>query len=39
MFWDKIGSTMEVYIKNMVVKRRNEGEHVANLAEMFEILR
>ena len=39
MFRDKIGSTMEVYIDDMVVISRKEERHVTDLNENFEILR
>jgi len=39
MFRDQIGSTVEVYIDNMVVKIKKDERHVANLTEAFEILR
>ncbi|XP_065631182.1 disease resistance protein Roq1-like [Quercus suber] len=39
MFRDKIGSIVEVYINNMVVKSRKEEGHVVDLIEMFKILR
>ena len=38
MFWDKIGSTMEVYIDDMMVKSKKEG-HVEDLIEAFETLK
>lgn len=38
MFKDKIGSMVEVYIDNMVVKSRENQRHVNNLIEVFEIL-
>lgn len=39
MFSDKIGSTVEVYIDNMVVKSRENQKHIDDLMEVFEILR
>lgn len=36
---DKIGSIMEVYIDDMVVKSRKEEGHAVDLTEMFEIFR
>lgn len=39
MFKDKIGSTMEVYIDDMVVKSREKWRHVDDLNEVFKILR
>lgn len=39
MFRGKIGSTMEVYIDDMVVKRRENQRHVEDLKETFKILK
>ena len=39
MFRDKIGSTVEVYIDDMVVKSQEDQRHMDNLLEVFEILR
>ena len=39
MFRDKIGSSLEVYIDDMVVKSKENQRHVKDLNEMFEILR
>ena len=39
MFRDQIGSTVEVYIDNIVVKIKKDERHVANLTKAFEILR
>ncbi|XP_075654888.1 uncharacterized protein LOC142625065 [Castanea sativa] len=39
MFRDKIGRTVEVYIDDMVIKSKQEGQHVDDLKEVFEILR
>ena len=39
MFRDKIGSTVEFYINDMVVKSRKEERHVMDLNETFEIHR
>lgn len=39
MFKDQIGDTVEVYIDDMVVKRKNSVEHVPNLVEVYKILR
>lgn len=39
MFKDKIGSTMEVYIDDMVMKSRENRRHVEDLTEVFEILK
>lgn len=38
MFVDKIGSMMEVYIDDMVVKSWESQSHVDDLIEVFEIL-
>ena len=38
MFWDKIGHMVEVYIDNMVVKSKQEGRHIEDLQEAFEVL-
>ena len=38
MFWDKIGQTVEVYIDDMVVKRKREAQHIDNLKWVFELL-
>ena len=38
MFRDKIGHMVEVYINNMVVKRKWEVHHIDNLREVFEVL-
>ena len=39
MFKDKIGSTMEGYIDDMVMKSRENRRHVEDLTEVFEILK
>lgn len=39
MFTDKIGSMVEVYIDDMVVKSRENQRHVKDLNETFEILK
>ena len=39
MFRDKIGCTVEVYIDNMIVKRKQEGRHIEDLQGTFEVLR
>ena len=39
MFRDKIRCTLEVYIDNMVVKSKQEKEHIDDLKEVFELLR
>ena len=38
MFRDKIGCTVEVYIDNMVVKSKEEQEHIDDLRDAFEVL-
>ena len=38
MFQDKIGSTVEVYIDDMVVKSKQEARHVEDLRGMFKVL-
>ena len=38
MFRDKIGWTVEVYIDDMVVKRKREAQHIDNLKGVFELL-
>ena len=39
MFRDKIGRTVEVYIDDMVVKSKQEIQHIEDLQGVFEILR
>ena len=39
MFWDKIGRTVEVYIDDMAVKSKQEGQHIEDLQGAFEVLR
>ena len=39
MFRDKIGCTVEVYIDDMVVKRKQAMQHIDDLKGVFEILR
>lgn len=39
MFTNKIGSMVEVYIDDMVVKSRENQRHVKDLNESFEILK
>ncbi|XP_075670396.1 uncharacterized protein LOC142640196 [Castanea sativa] len=39
MFRDRIGRTVEEYIDDMVIKSKQEGQHVDDLKEVFEILR
>ena len=38
MFRDKIGYTVEVYIDDMVIKRKWETQHIDDLKEVFEVL-
>ena len=38
MFVDKIGTTMEVYIDDMLVKSLRETDHVSHLEECFKVL-
>ena len=39
MFRDKIGRTIEVYIDEMVVKRKWEAQHIEDLKRVLEVLR
>lgn len=39
MFKKQIGKTMEVYMDDMLVKSKRAEDHIADLAEMFHILR
>jgi len=39
MFRDKIRRTVEVYIDDMVVKRKWEVQHIDDLKKVFEVLR
>ena len=39
MFQDKIGRVVEVYIDDMVVKSKQEGQHIEDLQGAFEVLR
>ena len=39
MFLDKIGCTIEVYIDDMVVKSKQEVQHIDDLKGVFKILR
>ena len=39
MFKEQIGKTMEVYVDDMLVKSKVAFDHVAHLADMFQILR
>ena len=39
MFRDKIGRTVEVYIDDIVVKSKQEIQHIEDLQGVFEILR
>ena len=38
MFRDEIGCTVEVYIADMVVKSKQEIQHIGDLKEEFEVL-
>ena len=39
MFRDKIGCTVEVYINDIVVKSKQEPQHIEDLQGVFEVLR
>ena len=39
MFESRLGKTIEVYIDDMVVKSKLTSEHLADLTNVFEILR
>ncbi|XP_074346682.1 uncharacterized protein LOC141685485 [Apium graveolens] len=39
MFKRQIGKTIEVYVDDMLLKSKREEDHIADLAEMFHILR
>lgn len=39
MFQKQLGKTMKVYVDDMLVKRKEPGDHIANLEEMFTVLR
>ena len=39
MFSKKIGRNMEVYVDDMLVKSKEEGEHLDDLKETFDTLR
>ena len=39
MFRDKIGRTVEVYIDDMVVKNKQEVQHIEDLRGVFKVLR
>ena len=39
MFREKIGCTIEIYIDEMVVKSKQEMQHIDDLKGVFEILR
>ncbi|XP_074346922.1 uncharacterized protein LOC141685734 [Apium graveolens] len=39
MFKNKIGKMMEVYVDNMMVKSKRAEDHIADLAEIFHIVR
>ena len=38
MFKPQMGKTMDAYIDDMVVKSKQESDHLKNLAEVFAIL-
>ena len=38
MFRDKIGRTVDVYFDDMVVKSKQEAQHIGDLVEVFEVL-
>ena len=39
MFKDEIGKSMEVYMDDMLVKRKRGTNHIANLGKTFNILK
>ena len=39
MFREKIGRMVEVYIDNMVVKSKQETQHIEDLQGVFKVLR
>ena len=39
MFWDLIGKSMEVYVDDLLVKSKEETDHLSHLSEAFTILR
>ena len=39
MFRNKIGRTIEIYIDDMVVKSKQEMQHIDDLKGVFEVLR
>ena len=39
MFQAQLGKTVEVYIDDMVVKSRRSQDHLADLSQIFDILR
>ena len=39
MFRKQIGTTMEVYINDMLVKSKTAADHVAHLSDTFVVLR
>ena len=39
MFWDKIRRTVEMYIDDIVVKRKREAQHIDDFKGVFEVLR
>ena len=38
MFWDRIKCTVEVYINDMVVKSKQEVQHIEDFQGVFEVL-
>ncbi|KAL0455840.1 UNVERIFIED_CONTAM: Retrovirus-related Pol polyprotein from transposon gypsy [Sesamum latifolium] len=39
MFKDQVGTTMEVYVDDMLVKSRKEEDHLEDLRQAFEVMR
>ena len=39
MFRDQIGKIIEVYVDDMLVKSKNDDDHVKHLGEMFAVLK
>ena len=39
MFRDLIGKSMEVYVDDLLVKSKNESDHLRHLADAFDVLR
>ena len=38
MFKNLIGTIMEVYVNNMLVKSKKSGDHIEDLNQMFNVL-